>query len=460
MMRRLSEVAAATGGRLVGPDREFGRVNQDTRKLGQGELFVAIKGENFDGHEFLGQAEKLGAAGALVERELRTGLPQVLVKDSRKALGTYAATWRRRFPLRLVGVTGSSGKTTLKEMLASILKLSGTTLATRGNLNNDIGMPLTLLELDASCRYAVIEMGTNHPGEIGYLAALAAPDVSVITNAGPAHLEFLKDIAGVAKEKGAIYAHLAVGGTAVINADDSYARLWRDMAQGHTVRTFGFGPDADFHPAPGSLQQDAAGSWRFRLVSPGGEADLGVSLPGKHNVSNALAAAAAAVSAGATLAEVREGLARAPLTAGRLIVGEGVHGARLIDDTYNANPLSLNAAAEFAVSLGGPVWLALGDMGELGGSAERLHSESGARLRALGVERLYAVGPMSRHMVEAFGKDGRWFESHEALSRALRSELKSGVTVLVKGSRSMRMERVVEALRHPNAAPKTANGDH
>jgi UDP-N-acetylmuramoyl-tripeptide--D-alanyl-D-alanine ligase len=459
MMRRLSDLAAVTDGTLMGGDREFGRVTQDTRKLATGELFVAIKGENFDGHEFLGQAEKLGAAGALVEREVRSALPQVRVKDSRKALGLYAAAWRRKFPLKLVGVTGSSGKTTLKEMIASILKLSGATLATRGNLNNDIGMPLTLLELDASCRYAVIEMGTNHPGEIAYLAELAAPDVSVITNAGPAHLEFLKDIAGVAKEKGAIYTHLAASGTAVINADDTYASMWRGMAGSHAVRTFGLTPEADFHPKPGSLQQAASGSWSFRLVSPTGEADLSVSLPGKHNVSNALAAAAASISAGATLAEVRSGLAQAPVTAGRLIVGEGVNGSRLIDDTYNANPLSLNAAAEFAVSLGGHVWLALGDMGELGGSAERLHAESGARLRSLGVERLYAVGPMSKHAVEAFGQDGRWFESQEALSRALRSEVKPGVTLLVKGSRSMRMERVVEALRPPQAA-KTANGDH
>ncbi len=458
-MRRLSDLAVVTGGTLVGADREFGRITQDTRKLSAGELFVAIKGENFDGHEFLGNAEKLGAAGALVECEVRSALAQVRVKDSRKALGLYAAAWRRKFPLKLVGVTGSSGKTTLKEMIASILKVSGATLATRGNLNNDIGMPLTLLELDASCRYAVIEMGTNHPGEIAYLAELAAPDVSVITNAGPAHLEFLKDIAGVAKEKGAIYTHLAAGGTAVINADDSYASLWRGMVGAHAVRSFGLTPDTDFHPKPGSLQQAASGSWDFRLVSPVGEVDLSVSLPGKHNVSNALAAAAASVSAGATLAEVREGLALAPVTAGRLIVGEGVNGSRLIDDTYNANPLSLNAAAEFAVSLGGHVWLALGDMGELGGSAERLHAESGARLRSLGVERLYAIGPMSKHAVEAFGQDGRWFESQEALSRALRSEAEPGVTLLVKGSRSMRMERVVDALRSQPAG-KTANGDH
>lgn len=459
MTRRLSEVAAATGGTLLGTDAEFGRVNQDTRKLKQGELFLAIKGVNFDGHEFLTQAEKLGAAGALVERRSTATLPQVLVKDSRKALGAYAAQWRRKFTLRLVGITGSSGKTTLKEMIASILKVSDTTLATRGNLNNDIGMPLTLLELDASCRYAVIELGTNHLGEIGYLAGLAAPDVGVITNAGPAHLEFLKDIAGVAKEKGALYTHLATAGVAVINADDTYAPLWREMAGTRSVRSFGFKSDADFHPAPGSLRQTASGSWTFRLASPVGEADLTVSLPGRHNVANALAAAAAAVSAGATLAEVREGLAQAPVTVGRLIVIEGVNGSRLIDDSYNANPLSLTAAAEFAVSLGGRVWIALGDMGELGSSSERLHAESGAHLRALGIERLYAFGPMSRHAVEAFGADARWFEDLNALTRALRTDAVSGVTLLIKGSRSMRMERVAEALRDP-AQGKTVTGDH
>jgi UDP-N-acetylmuramoyl-tripeptide--D-alanyl-D-alanine ligase len=459
MMRRLSDVAAATGGRLLGEDREFGRVTQDSRKLGAGQLFVAIQGEHFDGHEFVAQAEKAGAAGALVQKQVRSALPQVLVADTRKALGAYAATWRRSFTLPLVGVTGSSGKTTLKEMLASILKQRGATLATQGNLNNDIGMPLTLLELDASCRYAVIEMGTNHPGEIGYLAELAAPSVSVITNAGPAHLEFLKDIAGVAKEKGAIYSHLAADGTAVINADDTYAPLWRGMAGGRRIVSFGFDPGADFHPEPGSLQQDASGSWRFHLDSPAGEVVVKVSLPGRHNVSNALAAAAAAVSAGATLAEVQAGLAAAPVTAGRLIVGEGWNGARLIDDTYNANPLSLAAAAEFAVSLGGRAWLALGDMGELGPSAERLHAESGTRLRGLGIERLYALGPMSRHAADAFGGGARWFEDVETLIRALRAEAAPGVTLLVKGSRSMRMERVVEALRNPTSA-KAANGAH
>ena len=456
--RRLSELAAATAGKLLGQDREFTRVTQDTRKLAAGELFVAINGENFDGHDFLPQAEKLKAAGALVERQQALGLPQVLVPDTRKALGAYAAAWRRGFTPPLIGVTGSSGKTTLKEMIASILRQRGTTLATRGNMNNDIGMPLTLLELSAADRYAVIEMGTNHPGEIEYLARLAAPTVGVVTNAGPAHLEFLKDVAGVAHEKGALYRCLTADGIAVINADDQYAPLWREMAGTRKTATFGFGSQADYHPLSGVLERNAEGGWQFRLVSPQGETDLRVSLPGRHNVANALAAAAAAMSAGASLDEVRVGLAEAPATAGRLIVVRGIDGCRLIDDSYNANPLSLTAAIEFTVSFKGRSWLALGDMGELGGSAVRLHAECGARARELGIERLYALGSNSRHAVEAFGPGGRWFEDVNGLNRALRADLTPDVTLLVKGSRSMRMERVVEALRlHP---PKAANGDH
>lgn len=456
--RRLSDVAAATGGTLLGEDREFGAVTQDSRKLGPGQLFVALKGERFDGHDFLPEAEKLGAAGALVERQRTLALPQVRVPDARQALGAYAAAWRRHFELPLVGVTGSSGKTTLKEMIASVLKQRGATVATRGNMNNDIGMPLTLLELDASDRYAVIEMGTNHPGEIEYLVKLAHPSVGVVTNAGPAHLEFLKDVAGVAREKGAMFSCLPAGGIAVINADDPYAPLWREMAGQRRQVTFGFGSHADFHPLSGVLEQGAGGNWCFTLECPAGRTEIQVSLPGRHNVANALAAAAAAVSAGASLEDVQRGLAAAPATAGRLIVSPGINGCRLIDDTYNANPLSLAAAVEFAVSFGGKSWLALGDMGELGASAVRLHAESGARARALGIERLYAFGPHSQHAAEAFGAGARWFEDVNALNRALRTELGAEVTLLVKGSRSMRMERVVEALRLQPA--KVANGDH
>ncbi|HSC47355.1 MAG TPA: UDP-N-acetylmuramoyl-tripeptide--D-alanyl-D-alanine ligase [Gammaproteobacteria bacterium] len=458
--RRLSDVAAATQGRLLGADREFGRVVQDTRKLGQGDLFVAIKGEHYDGHDFISQAERQGAAGAMVARRTTSKLAQVQVEDTRLALGAYAAHWRRRFDLPLVGVTGSNGKTTVKEMLASILRQRGATLATRGNMNNDIGMPLTLLELETTHRAAVIEMGTNHPGEIAYLARLAAPTVGVVTNAGPAHLEFLVDIDGVAREKGALFACLAEDGTAVINADDPHAAQWREVAGRRRVYTFGFSEQADFRPLPRLLEPTAGGGWHFHLVCPAGEADVAVSLPGRHNVANALAAAAGAIAAGATLAEVRAGLAEAPATSGRLIPGEGWNGSRLIDDTYNANPLSLRAAMEYAVALGGRTWLVLGDMGELGNTAETLHKECGVEARSLGIERLFSLGPMSRHAADAFGTGARWFDELGLLVRTLQAELGPGVTLLVKGSRSMRMERVVEALKPQPAAGRAANGDH
>lgn len=458
--RRLSDVATATGGRLEGGDREFKRVTQDTRDLADGDLFVAIKGEHFEGHDFLPQAERLGAAGALVQWHVASALSQVVVQDSRKALGSYAAAWRRRFKIPLIGVTGSSGKTTVKEMLASILRVRGETLATRGNLNNDIGLPLTLLALDERHQAAVVEMGTNHPGEIGHLARIAAPTVALVTNAGPAHLEFLGTVADVAREKGAVYGALSEDGVAVINHDDEYAPLWRELAAGRRVVSFGFSSRADFHPAADSLRQSQDGSWQFRLSSPAGQIDLALSLPGRHNVANALAAAAAAMSAGAKLSDTRTGLRQAPATAGRLITTPGWNGSRLIDDSYNANPQSLNAAMEFAVSLGGRSWLALGDMGELGEAAERLHRDAALRARALGIERLFVLGTYSRHAADAFGSGARWFDESGALVRVLQSELTADVTLLVKGSRSMHMERVVEPLKLQPAVERAVNGDH
>ena len=456
--RRLSEVAAVTGGRLVGADREFLRVGTDTRKLMAGELYVALRGAHFNGHEFVTQAEKLGAAAALVEHPVPCHLPQVVVRDARRALGAYAAHWRSDFSIPVIGVTGSSGKTTVKEMIASILHRRGATLATRGNMNNDIGVPLTLLELNEQHRAAVIEMGTSHPGEIEYLARLTAAGVGVVTNAGPAHLEALGSAQGVALEKGALFAALRPTGVAVINADDAQASLWRGMAGTRVQRSFGLAETADFHVQPDSLRQLPTGVWEFRLVSPPGETGIHLSLPGRHNVLNALAAAAAATAAGATLEEVSSGLANTPLTAGRLIVVPGMRACRLIDDSYNANPLSLRVAMEFALSLGDPVWLVLGDMGELGDRAAALHAECGALARQLGIVRLISFGSLSLHATERFGAGAEHFLDREALVSALRTELRHGITLLIKGSRSMRMEHVVEALREQQAVGKAVNG--
>ncbi len=457
-VRRLSEVAAATGGRLVGPDCEFLRVGSDTRKLMAGELFVALRGPNYNGHEFVMQAEKLGASGALVEHPILCHLPQVVVRDTRRALGAYAAHWRAQFSIPVIGITGSNGKTTVKEMIASILRRRRITLATRGNLNNDIGVPLTLLELGEKHRAAIIEMGTNHPGEIAYLASVISANVGVVTNAGAAHLEALGSIQGVALEKGALYAGLRANGVAIINADDVYASVWREMAGRRAQRSFGLTELADFHPQPDSLKQLPTGVWAFRLVSPAGEASIQLSLPGRHNVINALAAAAAASAAGASLDDVMSGLANTPVSGGRLIVLPGVCGCRLIDDSYNANPQSLKTAMEFALSLGDPVWLALGDMAELGESAAALHADCGELARLLGIARLFSFGSLGLHATEYFGQGAEHFVDREALIASLRSSLRPGITLLIKGSRSMRMERVVEALRAPQVVGKTSGG--
>lgn len=351
----------------------------------------------------------------------------------------------------MVGITGSNGKTTVKEMVSSILRRRGETLSTRGNQNNDIGVPLTLLGLGPQHRAAVIEMGTNHRGEIAYLARLVSAGVGVITNAGMAHLEALGSVRGVAVEKGALLANLRADGIAVINDDDAHADLWREMAGARLQQSFGMNATADFHPEPESLRQLPTGLWAFRLSSPLGVADIRLSLPGRHNVMNSLAAAAAATAAGAGLDDVREGLVRVPVTAGRLIVLPGVRGSRLIDDTYNANPLSLKAAMEFALSLGDPVWLALGDMAELGANASRLHADCGELAHRLGLVRLLSFGSLSVHAAERFGVGAEHFLDVDSLIKALRGSLRPGVTLLVKGSRSMRMERVVEALRASQA---------
>jgi UDP-N-acetylmuramoyl-tripeptide--D-alanyl-D-alanine ligase len=457
--RSLAQVAAVVGGKLIGEDRAFTRVNTDTRKLIAGDLFVAVAGTNYDAHDFLQAAHKSGAAGALVQRHVsECELPQIVVGDTRRALGRYAGYWRARFDIPVIGVTGSSGKTTLKEMLAQIFRRQGATLATRGNMNNDIGLPLTLLELEASHRAAVIEMGTNHPGEIAWLADITAPTVGVITNAGPAHLEFLGSIEGVAKEKGALFAALGSEAVAIINADDAHAATWQRMSTAGATRTFGFDERAEFHPLPGSLRADAEGSWRFRAASPLGEAEVQLSLPGKHNIANALAALAVATAAGIGLETAAQALADVPNTAGRLVVTAGLHGCRLIDDTYNANPLSLAAAVEFAVSLGAPVWLVLGDMGELGTSAAALHAEAGANARRAGVTRLLSFGRLSRAASDSFGVSAQHFADLDALLDMLRHDLPTGITLLIKGSRSMRMERVVEALRSQQAVDPAVNG--
>lgn len=437
----LQEVAEWTGGRRHGDAVTVGEVGLDSRRLAPGGLFVAMAGERVDGHDFIADAARRGAAAALVEREGDWPLPVVQVADTRAALQALGSAWRRRLSTRVVGVTGSNGKTTVKEMIAAILARRGATLATRGNLNNELGVPLTLLRLDRQHRYAVIEMGANAPGEIARLAAMAAPEVGVITNAGPAHLEGFGDLAGVARAKGELYQGLPADGVAVVNADDPQAgTTWYALVGERRCLRFGRGADADVRAAA------EAGGGVFELQVPGGRHPVRLPLPGGHNVMNALAAAAVAVALEVPLADIVAGLEACAGVAGRLQWHTGSGDCRVLDDTYNANPASLQAALDVLAAEHGERWLVLGDMGELGAGAEALHAEAGAAARRAGVHRLFAVGTLAAAAAGAFGDGGRHFDDRDSLLAALRAELSGEVRVLVKGSRFMGMDRIVADL--------------
>ena len=459
-MMRMSEAARALSARLQGEDRTFEAVSTDTRTLGPQALFVALKGERFDGHGFLAQAAERKAAGALVQKAglkfedqgLSDRLPLLIVEDTRQSLGKLAAYWRRKFAMPLVALTGSNGKTTVKEMLASILREAcsapspaldpqSCVLATSGNLNNDIGVPLTLLELRSGHRYAVVEMGMNHAGEIRYLTRLAAPDVALINNAGPAHVEFLGSVAAIARAKGEIFEGLNVDGAAVINADDRFASLWRELAAGRRVVDFGIERHACVTATYALRHLES----EIVVKTPLGEAAAVLKAPGVHNVRNALAASAAAVALQVPAPAIARGLSRFAGIKGRLQAKAAANGATLIDDTYNANPESARAAIAVLALAPGRKLLVVGDMGELGAGAAGMHAEIGRFARENRIDRLLALGEQSAHAARAFGAHAQHFAHIEELLAAVESELAPDVTVLVKGSRFMHMERVVQS---------------
>lgn len=449
-MMTLSEAAAAVQGELQGTDCAFNAVSTDTRAIKSGDLFIALKGERFDGAAFADKALQSGAVGILVNADSTTARPAVHVADTRIALGQLAAYWRKQFAIPVIAITGSNGKTTVKEMTAAILRRAsdaGAVLATEGNLNNDIGCPLMMLKLRGQHRYAVLEMGMNHRGEIRYLTKLAQPDIALVNNAMTAHIGLLGSVRAIAEAKGEIFEGLDGGdskgsGVAIFNADDDHADYWRSLNKDRRVLGFGFAKTADVR---GVYQPSAVGG-TLQVHTPQGEATINLQVAGEHNARNALAAISIALTAGVSLPVCVAALTDFSGVKGRLQRKPALHGGMFIDDTYNANPDSTRAALGVLARVDGKKYLVLGDMGELGEDAPAMHAQIGLAARQAGVEKLFGLGELSREAVKAFGAGGMHFERIEELLAEVENALAPEVTVLVKGSRAMQMERVVNSL--------------
>jgi len=439
----LAAAAHILNGTLIGSDRRFAGVSTDTRTLGRDELFFALQGPNFDGGAFVSAAAEMNAAAAVLPDAVDVDIPQITVDDTRLALGAFAASWRKRMPAKVIGITGSNGKTTVKAILANCLSLSAETLATRGNLNNDIGLPLMLLSLSEKHRYAVIEMGANHPGEIAYLTSLAEPDVVMITNAAPAHLEGFGDLDGVASAKGEILQGDISPVFVVLNADDPYFAYWNSLLAGDTVISFGVEATASVFATDVEPDGDMM---NFSLHIHAEEIPIKLPLAGMHNVSNACAAAAVLHGLGMDCKQIRQGLESVQAVAGRLQPVERITSLTVYDDSYNANPQSVIAAAEFLAAQPGHNWLVLGDMGELGEDEILLHKAVGRAAKRLGIDRILATGHLSKNTVKTFGNGGQWYENIDGLVEELQRTATKDTNILIKGSRFMEMERVVEAL--------------
>lgn len=440
----LTEIASELGAVILGHDIKLTGCSTDTRNLLPGSLYIALRGKHFDGHDFVVEAQQHGASAVMVERPVACALPALRVNDTRIALGKLAQWWRQQFNLTVIAITGSNGKTTTKEMVKAILSQQGQVLATQGNLNNEIGVPLTLFNLGKEHRYAVIEMGANHAGEIAYLAQIAQPTIATITQCAPAHLEGFKNIQGVAMAKGEIFTHLATGGTAVINNDDSYAQLWHKLAQSHAISSFALNNPAQVTAQSLQVYSDRS---QFTLHTSTESVTINLPLPGQHNIMNALAASTCALACGCSLTMIQQGLQKLQPVTGRLRYYRGVNGITLIDDTYNANPGSLEAALSILSQNSPPYWLVLGDMNELGAHSTMFHRQAGQQAREAKVERLWAIGNMSRYAVESFGEGACHFTHHHQLIESLRNQVPLAATLLIKGSRGMRMETIVKALQ-------------
>jgi len=435
---QLTEICQALGLSKDIADAAIDSIVTDSRKVRYGSLFAALPGNISDGHDFVAAAVDLGAVAVLVSKPVDVRVPQLVVDDVLTALGKIAGMLRQMIDPVVIGITGSNGKTTVKEMLASILRQEAEVLATEGNYNNELGVPLTLFRLEEAHQYAVLEMGASKAGDIAYLAGIAKPEVALISNIGPAHLEGFGSMEGVAAAKGEIYEALPKEGCAIMNGAEPWVDFWRSRNAAGRVLTFGFDSSNDVHmPAGGSSPS---------VSTPLGPFNLQLALPGEHNQLNALAATAAAVALGIQPAQIEAGLRAVKPVPGRLNLIHADAGWLVIDDTYNANPASLYSALQVLAGMQGKAWLVLGDMKELGDNSQKMHAEVGDAARALGVNRVFATGDLSRYTVDAFGEGAAHFDDRSGLIDALKSELRPGINCLVKGSRSMGMEQVVQAI--------------
>ncbi len=443
----LSEISACVNGILWGEDLKISSISIDTRTLLKGDLYIAIKGDNFDGHSFVNKAEIAGAVAVLVEQKLTTNLPQIVVNNSQLALAELAGKWKKKAVVETIAITGSNGKTTVKELIASILELAANVLYTKGNLNNAIGVPLTLLNLNEHHQYAVIEAGANHIGEIAYSCEYVKPDIAVITNVGSAHLEGFGSIKDVAKAKSEIIQSLSTKGIAVLNRDDAFYDYWLDIAKDRKTVSFGMNATADFRAEQiRTTITDSEFENHFMLLTSTEKIAIKLKLAGQHNVMNALAAAASVAQLGINLELIKQGLERSKPVPGRLQPLPGIHGGLIIDDSYNANPNSVKAALQVLLESGGEPWVVLGALAEMGSNSLNIHKELGALIKSMNVVRLLTIGSDAEHTSSSFGKGATFFSSQEQLITFLNNNLKGNESILIKGSRSQKMEKIVAQL--------------
>lgn len=442
---KLSTLASQLNGKLFGHDVNYKGLSLDSRHTKPQQLFIALRGEKFDGHDFIEMAKQQGAVAALVEQTIAIDFPLVQVHDTRSALGELARQHREQFSIPIIALTGSSGKTTTREMIRSILAEAGSVLTNYKNFNNDIGLPLTLLNLNAQHHYAVIEMGANHAGEIAHLTHITQPNVALVTNIGPAHLQGFGSLAGVAQAKAEIFSGLTRKGVAIINADDRFTDSLQKASDGFRRVSFGLSEPVDFSAT--QIQIDDDGKATFLLhASCGKEMMIRLNLMGEHHVMNALAAAAATSQVGIGLSQIKSGLEKTQPVPGRVIVNKTKRGATLIDDSYNANPSSVAVALKLLAHAAGRRIFVMGDMGELGAMAINYHRQIGELAKALNIDDVYTCGDLSQETAKAFGS-GKHYTNHQALISALKSSLQENVTILIKGSRSTQMEKVIAALK-------------